>query len=108
MNAKSFTVTVSGNISKMFVQFIKVNSGKKKKILITIKRKISLKYFLDLIPESKWPNVLFSGGALGSMKVRTMSIVGVAIQAFKKSFSVCFSFCLLSVLCHSRSDCKWH
>lgn len=50
-------------------------------MFITIKSMINAKYFLDLTPGSMWHNVLFSGEALCSVKVRTMGVVGVTIQA---------------------------
>lgn len=67
MDAKSFTIEINGYIPKMLLERLIIKK-KRENILIAIKSQINSKYFLALIPESKWPNVLFSGEALGSIK----------------------------------------
>lgn len=47
----------------------------------TIKSTINSDFFLDVALGSMWHNMLFSDETLGSIKVRTMSIVRVTIQA---------------------------
>lgn len=46
-------------------------------MFITIKSVINAKYFLELTPEGLWHNMLFSGEALCSVKVRPMAVVGI-------------------------------